>query len=54
MNDKQWVVLRYADAMTRHVDVPQPLFDELKSTGFSNQEIVEITVTVAAYNMVSR
>ena len=54
LNDKQWAVLRYADAMTRNVDVPQPLFDELKGVGFNEQEIVEITVTVASYNMVSR
>ena len=54
LSDKQWAVLRYADEMTRHVNVPQPLFDELKTVGFSEQEIVEITITVAAYNMVSR
>ena len=54
LNDKQWAVLRYADEMTRHVDVPQSVFDELKGVGFNEQEIVEITVTVASYNMVSR
>jgi len=55
LDDRQWAVLRYCDAMTRDVTVPQALFDELKTTGaFSEQEIVEITVTCASYNMVSR
>jgi len=30
------------------------LFDEVKGQGFSEQEIVELTATVASYNMVSR
>lgn len=53
LDDKEWVVLRYADAMTRSIDVPQSVFDELKKL-FSEQEVVEITATVASYNMVSR
>lgn len=48
LTDGEWVVLRYADAMTKDVKVPQALFDELKSHGgFNEQEIVEITTTVA-------
>ncbi|KIW24783.1 uncharacterized protein PV07_10476 [Cladophialophora immunda] len=54
LDDRQWAVLRYADAMTREVSVPQSVFDEVKAAGFSNQEIVEMTATVASYNMVSR
>ncbi|EXJ95194.1 hypothetical protein A1O1_00313 [Capronia coronata CBS 617.96] len=54
LDDRQWAVLRYADTMTRDVSVPQSLFDEVKGAGFSEQEIVEITATVASYNMVSR
>ena len=54
LNDKQWAVLRYADEMTRNVNIPQPVFDNLKAVGFSQQEIVELTITVAAYNMASR
>ena len=54
LDERQWVVLRYADAMTKDVKVSDSLFDELKSLGFSNQEFVELTVTVGAYNMVSR
>lgn len=40
--------------MTRDIKVPQSLFDEVKAAGFSEQEIVELTATVASYNMVSR
>ena len=54
LDDRQWAVLRYADAMTRSVKVAQSLFDEVKAAGFSEQEMVELTVTVASYNMVSR
>ncbi len=54
LDERQWVVLRYADAMTRDVTVPQSLFDEVKAAGFNEQEIVELTATVAAYNLVSR
>jgi len=39
--------------MTTDVKVPQSLFDEVKKH-FSEQEVVEITATVASYNLVSR
>ncbi|KAI1611281.1 AhpD-like protein [Exophiala viscosa] len=54
LDDRQWAVLRYADAMTREVSVPQSLFDEVKAAGLSEQQMVELTATVASYNMVSR
>ncbi|KAL1798056.1 hypothetical protein ACET3X_004662 [Alternaria dauci] len=47
-------VLAYTDAMTLDVRVPDAVFEKLKDAGFSEQEIVEITATVAAYNCVSR
>lgn len=53
LDAKEWATLRYADAMTRDVEVPQALFDEVKAL-FSEQEVVEITATVASYNLVSR
>ena len=53
LNAREWATLRYADAMTRDVKVPRALFDELKAA-FSEQEVVEITATVASYNLVSR
>jgi len=46
-------VLAYADAMTLNVQVPQALFDALR-THLPQREVVELTATVAAYNMVSR
>lgn len=46
-------VLAYADAMTRNVQVDSAVFDRLRSH-FSDREVVELTATVAAYNMVSR
>ncbi|KAF7504254.1 hypothetical protein GJ744_002512 [Endocarpon pusillum] len=55
LSEKQWVVLRYADAMTRSVKVEDALFEELSSVaGFTDKEIVELTATVATYNCVSR
>ncbi|KAL1994532.1 hypothetical protein VTN49DRAFT_2002 [Thermomyces lanuginosus] len=53
LNQQQTLVLRYADAMTKNIKVPDELFNELKAV-FSDKEIVEITATVAAYNCVSR
>lgn len=57
LTEKQWTVLRYADAMTRDVRVEEGLFEELKTVGgggFTEKEIVELTATVATYNCVSR
>jgi alkylhydroperoxidase family enzyme len=39
--------------MTLDVRVPDEVFSRLKSQ-FSEQEVVEITATIAAYNCVSR
>lgn len=46
-------VLAYAEAMTLGVQVPQALFDAVRRH-FGERELVELTATVAAYNMVSR
>lgn len=46
-------VLAYADAMTLQVQVPQPLFDALR-VHLDDRRVVELTATIAAYNMVSR
>lgn len=53
LTEKQWAVVRYTDAMTRDVRVGEEVFGELKRL-FSEQEIVEITATIACYNCVSR
>lgn len=46
-------VLAYAEAMTLQVQVPQRLFDAVRRR-FGERELVELTATVASYNMVSR
>ncbi|KAL6229902.1 hypothetical protein BDW75DRAFT_83979 [Aspergillus navahoensis] len=46
-------VLTYTDAMTKTVTVPDEVFEAVKER-FKEQEVVEITATVAAYNCVSR
>ncbi len=46
-------VLAYADAMTRHVHVPDEVFAAVKPH-FNARELVELTATIAGYNLVSR
>lgn len=53
LSTKQWAVVRYTDAMTRNVSVEDEVFGEIRKH-FSEQEVVELTATVAAYNCVSR
>ena len=50
---RQRDVLAYAEAMTIEVQVPQPLFDAVRRH-FDDRTLVELTATVASYNMVSR
>lgn len=52
-NDRERAVLGYVDAMTRNVQVPRETFDAVRSH-FNARELVELTATVGAYNMVSR
>lgn len=51
--EKQRAVLDYTDAMTRHVQVPDDIFAAVKEK-FEPRELVELTATIATYNMVSR
>ncbi|MHC3475189.1 carboxymuconolactone decarboxylase family protein [Streptomyces sp. 7R007] len=53
LDERQRRVLAYTDVMTRDVHVPAAVFDALRDH-FTPAELVELTVTVAAYNMVSR
>jgi len=53
LDEREWAVVMYADAMTRDVEVPADVFQELRRW-FDEREVVELTVTVAAYNAVSR
>jgi alkylhydroperoxidase family enzyme len=52
-SDDERMAIRYAIAMTRDVRVPQPVFDAVRAR-LSETEIVELTATIAAYNMVAR
>ena len=52
-SDPERAVLAYTDAMTRDVQVPDEVFAAV-SSHFAPQQMVELTATVAAYNMVSR
>lgn len=45
--------LRYSDSMTQDIDVPQNVFDAINAH-LSDQQMVELTATIAAYNLVSR
>ena len=52
-NAQQRAVLAYTDAMTRQVQVSDEVFNALAAL-YEPAQVVEITATVAAYNMVSR
>ena len=47
------VALAYADTMTRDIEVPDALFGRVEEH-FQGQALIDLTATVAAYNMVSR
>jgi alkylhydroperoxidase family enzyme len=49
----RWTALRYVDCMTSNVHVPDHLFEDLRPW-WNDQQIVELTTIIAAYNMVSR
>jgi len=46
-------VLEYTDAMTRDIRVPQSLFDAVCAE-LGEEQMVELSLTIATYNMVSR
>lgn len=49
----QMAVLDYADAMTRDIKVSDAVFAPIRAA-FDDTGLVELTATIAAYNMVSR
>jgi len=51
--DVERAVLAYTDAMTRDIRVEPAVFAEI-ARHFSHRHVVELTATIAAYNMVSR
>lgn len=50
---KERAVLAYTDTMTRDIQVPDGVFDAVKAY-FEPKQMVELTATIATYNMVSR
>jgi AhpD family alkylhydroperoxidase len=52
-SDKQRALLAYVDAMTRDIDVADPVFADLRSH-FSERQTVELTMLIGAYNMLTR
>ncbi|KAG1361588.1 hypothetical protein G6F61_014288 [Rhizopus arrhizus] len=46
-------VLALTDAMTRDIEVPDAVFAPLRAR-YDDTQLVELTATVGAYNMVSR
>jgi alkylhydroperoxidase family enzyme len=53
LSEADRAVLAYADAMTRQVHVPDDVFARTRKQ-FGERELVELTVTIAGYNCVSR
>lgn len=52
-SDRERAVLAYTDAMTRNVQVSDDIFSKVKLC-FEPRQLVELTATIATYNMVSR
>lgn len=52
-NAEQRAVLAYTDSMTREIHVPRDVFASVRAR-FNERSLVELTATIAAYNMVSR
>lgn len=52
-DDRQRALLAYTDAMTREIDVPNTVFVDLRNH-FSERQIVELTMLIGAYNMLTR
>lgn len=52
-NDTERTVLQYADEETQNIRVSDETFTRMKNI-FSEQEVIELTVTVGFYGMVSR
>jgi len=49
----QRALLAYTDTMTREIDVPDTVFADLRNH-FSERQIVELTMLIGAYNMLTR
>jgi alkylhydroperoxidase family enzyme len=52
-SDPERAALAYADTMTRDIEVPDAVFNELRYH-FDERQIVELTVLIGSYNMNTR
>ncbi len=52
-NAREKAALGYTDVITRAIRVPAPVFAQVRQE-FDTRAVVELTATIAAYNMVSR
>jgi 4-carboxymuconolactone decarboxylase len=52
-SERERAALAYAETMTRDVDVPDAVFNEV-ARHFNERQIVELTVLIGAYNMNTR
>lgn len=50
---QQRSLLAYTDAITRDIDVPDAVFDEIR-IHFTERQTVELTLLIGAYNMLTR
>jgi alkylhydroperoxidase family enzyme len=50
---RERAALAYTDTMTRDIEVPDPVFAEVKRH-FEDRQIVELTVLIGTYNMNAR
>jgi len=50
---QQRTLLAYTDAMTRDIDVPDDVFAAIREH-FSERQVVELTMLIGAYNMLTR
>ena len=49
----QRALLAYTDAMTREIDVPDAVYDDVRMH-FSERQTVELTMLIGAYNLLTR
>jgi 4-carboxymuconolactone decarboxylase len=52
-DDKQRALLAYTDSVTRDLDVPDAVFVDVRKQ-FSERQVVELTMLIGAYNMLTR
>ncbi|MDO8717578.1 MAG: carboxymuconolactone decarboxylase family protein [Polaromonas sp.] len=53
LSELEHTLMTLTDAMTRNIEVPASLYDKVRSQ-LDERQIVDVMVTIGAYNMVSR